>query len=152
MTTVLTEDSKDEAVTTKITESPDGLSAAPSIISLGLLDRLEEVRELLKSGDDVNAVDGMGMSALHHAAKGGQQQFASLLIEWGADLNLPAVACHGDTPLHFACKYGRAPIASLLLGHGATDNPLNCMGLTPEHVAVVNNHVRVAQCCPDARP
>eukprot|EP00441_Pelagodinium_beii_P003146 CAMPEP_0197704102 /NCGR_PEP_ID=MMETSP1338-20131121/125771_1 /TAXON_ID=43686 ORGANISM="Pelagodinium beii, Strain RCC1491" /NCGR_SAMPLE_ID=MMETSP1338 /ASSEMBLY_ACC=CAM_ASM_000754 /LENGTH=235 /DNA_ID=CAMNT_0043288001 /DNA_START=403 /DNA_END=1110 /DNA_ORIENTATION=- len=124
---------------------PDAL---PEIVRLGLLGRLEEVRRLLRSGDDVNAVDGIGMSALHHAAIGGHHEFASLLIEGGADLDLPAHKCQGDTALHLACLYGHASVASVLLNHGAADNPLNDHGLTPEHAAVANGHVECGSLLP----
>jgi len=128
------EANKDEAVTIGIAD------ALPEIVGLGLAGRLEEVRELLRSGHDVNVVDGMGMSALHHAAKESCHGFASLLIECNADLDLRAEACHGDTPLHFACKYGHASMVSALLKHGAADNPVNDTGLTPEHCSVANGH------------
>ena len=48
---------------------------------------IEEVRSLLRSGADVNAAQGDGMTALHWAAQTGDRQLAEVLVYAGARLD-----------------------------------------------------------------
>jgi len=67
----------------------------------------EEFNRLLESGENVNATDRGGITALHWAAAKGRFDMARRLITKGADVNVATV--DGDTPLHFAaaaCNLG----------------------------------------------
>lgn len=44
--------------------------------------------KLLKEGENVNALDAKGRTPLHHAAIGGREKAAKLLIDAGADINV----------------------------------------------------------------
>ena len=70
------------------------------------------VEALLAAGADVEARDGSGRTALHHAAEWGEVVVAELLLAAGADHE--ALDEHGRTPLYYARSDGYAPVATLL--------------------------------------
>src|SRR5260370_27374602 len=76
------------------------------------------VRALLTSGDDVNAAQGDGMTALHWAARHGDVDLIRMLVAAGA--NVKATTRLGNhTPLLRACDLGSAgAIAALLPAAG----------------------------------
>jgi ankyrin repeat protein len=94
-----------------------------SIIPASERGHVEVVRELLTRTDiNVNHVNNLGWTALLEAivlSDGGRahQQIVQLLIEHGADVNLPDKA--GVTPLQNARKRGFTEIERLLLQAGA---------------------------------
>ncbi|KPJ82961.1 MAG: hypothetical protein AMS19_06065, partial [Gemmatimonas sp. SG8_23] len=55
---------------------------------------VETVRSLLRAGEDVNAAQGDGMTALHWAAESGTVELAEMLLYAGA--HLEAVTRLGD--------------------------------------------------------
>ena len=79
---------------------------------------LAAVRALLKSGADVNAAQGDGVTGLHWAARQGHEDLANTLIVAGA--NVRATTRFGAvTPLHLAAERGSGAIVSLLVKAGA---------------------------------
>ncbi|MBL0939556.1 MAG: ankyrin repeat domain-containing protein [Gemmatimonadaceae bacterium] len=94
-----------------------------------------QVRLLIKAGNDVNASQADGMTALHWAARRGDLSSAQVLIYAGARVD--AVTRNGNyTPLHLAAREGRAAVVKALLASGA--NPLaetNTGGATALHFA-----------------
>ncbi|XP_047428660.1 ankyrin repeat domain-containing protein SOWAHB isoform X2 [Mugil cephalus] len=61
-----------------------------------------------------------GFTALHWAAKHGNEDMASLVVNAGADVNTKS---HGYTPLHIAALHGHQRILDLLVGtYGAKEN------------------------------
>lgn len=93
------------------------------------------VRSLLKSGADVNAAQGDGMTALHWAAQTGDVAETQMLIFAGA--RLEATTRNGAyTPLHLAAKAGRAGTVKALAQAGANVSaPTASGGATPLHFA-----------------
>src|SRR6185503_20111147 len=78
----------------------------------------EAVRALIRSGADVNAAQGDGMTALHWAAMSGNRDIAFAVLTAGAMVD--ARTRLGDyTPLHLAAQESRADVVALLLGAGA---------------------------------
>jgi cytochrome c len=77
----------------------------------------------LDAGADVNDYDGFG-SPLTYAVRKGHYSAAKLLIEHGADVNIPT-RYYGD-PVMIAAARSRADLMELLLEHGAIpDSTLN---------------------------
>jgi len=51
----------------------------------------------------------------------------------------------GQTPLHFTARLGRPEIAAALLEAGCDPNPFDAQGMTPELLAIANDHQCVAK-------
>lgn len=91
------------------------------------------VTSALDKGAAVNEIDGV--TALYIACETGSVELAKLLIDHGADVNLPV--SWQRTPLFAANKGGYADIVKLLLDNGADPNQL-AKSQTPLHVAAEN--------------
>ena len=76
------------------------------------------LRTLLRSGEDVNAAQGDGMTGLHWAAEYGDTEMAGMLIYAGAKLE-PLTRIGSYSPLHLASKSGSADVVAMLLEAGA---------------------------------
>ena len=101
--------------------------------------RLEEVKQGLDSGIPVNAKDTLDQTALLAAATHNYLEVVQLLLERGADPNLPDNA--GWTPLHYAAWFGSGTaILAVLQDHGAQVNAQNDRGITPLYFASVAGH------------
>ena len=96
---------------------------------------VEAVRVLLEQGADANEAQGDGMTALHWAARHGDEEMARLLITAGA--NVAAGTRIGSyTPLHLASRAGSAPVVRALLGAGANPRAATTnTGVTALHLA-----------------
>src|ERR1700738_2968507 len=79
---------------------------------------IASTQAILATGFNPNTRDNLGATALHDAVWTGQLELVRLLLEHGADPNIP----HAEglsTPLHYAAIKGNAAIAAMLLDHGA---------------------------------
>lgn len=106
---------------------------------------VEQVRTLLRAGEDVNAAQGDGMTALHWAAENGEVELAQMLLYAGA--NVGAVTRLGDyTPLHIASRAGRERVVSALIDAGAAvDAETSTGGVTPLHFAAASGNATVVE-------
>jgi len=94
--------------------------------------------------NEANKRNKLGKSELHIAAKSGQLKKAKILLEQGAEVNIPDE--YGWQPLHEACKHGHAVVASLLITHGADiNNNENDEHITPLHDAASNGHLYIVK-------
>jgi ankyrin repeat protein len=89
----------------------------------------EAVRQLLKQGADVNAVQGDGVTALHWAATRGDAEMASMLLVAGANPRA-ATRFGGYMPLHVAAERGHAAVVRALVSSGADANAVTGRGTT----------------------
>lgn len=80
--------------------------------------RIEVLRELLKSGSDVNFTDESGYTALMRAASCGYTNVVETLVEFGADVNIQSAT--GETALICAVVTGHINVIRLLLQAGAS--------------------------------
>lgn len=96
---------------------------------------------------DINAVTGLGASALTFAARGGHIQVVRQLVEAGIELTLSGGANECDfTPLLAAALYGHDAVLRFLLDRGCDVNfRTSTSGLTPLMVAALNGHMKTAQ-------
>jgi ankyrin repeat protein len=90
----------------------------------------DALKQLLKQGADVNAVQGDGVTALHWAATRGDADMASMLLVAGAN-HRAATRFGGYQPLHVAAERGYAAVVRTLVKAGADANATTLQGTTP---------------------
>ena len=104
-----------------------------SLLNAALNNELEEARQLIARGANVEAVDTTGQTPLHYAVRG-DKAVAELLIAKGAKVD--AKDNTGATPLHNAVlSSGTLEVIDLLIAKGADINAKNSYGITPLHFA-----------------
>jgi ankyrin repeat protein len=79
------------------------------------------IQVLIEPGNclSVDDTDRLGKSALYYAIEAKDVKLVAMLLDKGADINLPDA--HGVTPLWIAACNGYAAIVEILLGHDAED-------------------------------
>ena len=92
------------------------------------------VRALLQQGEDVNAAQSDGLTALHWAALNNDLELAKLLLYAGATVK-PATRVGGYTPLHLASRTGNTEVMTAILDAGADPNKFTSTGVTAMHFA-----------------
>ena len=108
------------------------------------------VRTLVRQGDDVNAAQGDGMTALHWAATHGDPELAEVLLYAGASVR--ATSRLGRyTPLHVASETGAAAVVRLLLARGADATASTSTGATALMLAARSGQVEAVTAVLDAR-
>jgi ankyrin repeat protein len=101
----------------------------------------DSVRALLKNGEDVNAAQGDGMTALHWAALKGDAELAQMLIYAGA--NVKATTRIGAySPLYLAAKGGHATTVATLIAAGTDVKATSANGTTPLMIAAAGGDTR----------
>jgi ankyrin repeat protein len=88
------------------------------------------VRALLTSGDDVNAAQGDGMTALHWAARRGDVELVKMLLAAGANVRATTRLAN-YTPLLMASEAGSAGAIEALIAAGADPKATTASGVTP---------------------
>ena len=113
---------------------------------------LERVRELIRSGADVNARQGYGSkeaSLLHLAIQKGYEDIVLALLEAGADVH--AKDNIGRTPLHWAC-WGSKKVVQALIDRGSRVNERDKFGRTPlmladhDHYLSADKRYEISRC------
>jgi ankyrin repeat protein len=99
----------------------------------------EAVRALLKSGEDVNAAQGDGMTALHWAARNGDLELTQMLLYAGANVKA-TTRLGGYTPLLMAADQGHATVIAALVSGGADVKAANALGTTPLMLAAASGN------------
>jgi ankyrin repeat protein len=99
----------------------------------------EAVRSLLKNGEDVNAAQGDGMTALHWAARNGDLELTQMLLYAGANVKA-TTRLGGYTPLLMAADQGHAGVIAALVAGGADVKAANALGTTPLMLAAASGN------------
>ncbi|MBD3350579.1 MAG: hypothetical protein GF364_03735 [Candidatus Lokiarchaeota archaeon] len=95
------------------------------------------VENFLKSNDNPNIKNLLGISPLHYACQGEKAlPIVKLLIKYGADYN--AMSNNNSTPLHFAAYNGKPEVVSYLVSKGACLDFKDENGQTPLFYAIRN--------------
>lgn len=101
---------------------------------------IELVKKIIDLGADVNAANKAGARALSLTHVQDDLAIATLLLQKGADANLP---CDGDLLLHSAVEAGKAEKATLLLAHGANPGARDQYNRTAVDVARVKGRANL---------
>jgi uncharacterized protein len=106
---------------------------------------VERVVALLRSGSDVNAAQGDGMTALHWAAYNGRADLVETLLLAGAETEaLTRIGSY--TPLHHAARNGFSDVVEALLAAGADiEAPTATGGARPLHLAAASGRDRAVK-------
>ena len=105
---------------------------------------IEIVKELLKSGAQINVQDMHKITPLIHACQLGFCKIAKLLIENNASLNMQDV--NGNTALHWAVIKNKTDIVQMLLDDKRCIlNMKDRKGMTPIALALQGNHLDIAK-------
>ena len=115
-------------------------AAGPAPVAEAAMKRDQEaVRTLLKNGEDVNAAQGDGMTALHWAARHGDLELTQMLLYAGANVKA-ATRLGGYTPLLMAADQGHASVIAALVAGGADVKAANALGTTPLMLAAASGN------------
>lgn len=98
------------------------------------------LRALLKTGADVNAAMGDGLTAMHQVAIDGDTELAQLLIYAGANLKA-TTRLGGYTPLLLAAKAGDAAMIDTLVKGGADANQATTNGTSALMFAAASGNI-----------
>lgn len=101
-----------------------------------------EIKRLLSSGADANEVDPMA-TPLHWAAMNGHTEAVQVLVDSGANLDVPSKML--GMPLHVAVKFDRETAALALLEAGANPNVRDRDELTPLHFAALRGNENITE-------
>src|SRR5687768_11331371 len=88
------------------------------------------VRALVTSGEDVNAAQGDGMTALHWAARHGDVELIKMLLAAGANVKATTRLAN-YTPLLLASEVGSAGAIDALIAAGADPKATTASGVSP---------------------
>jgi uncharacterized protein len=105
---------------------------------------IEVVRTLLRSGGDVNAAQGDGMTALHWAAMNGRSDIVEVLLYAGATPE-STTRLGAYTPLHLAAREGHAEVIDRLLNGFARHQTRTATGVTALHYAAASGRADAVQ-------
>lgn len=107
--------------------------------------QVEKVRELLRTGIDVNAVSEFGDAHLYVAVDMGHVEIAEILLNARADIN--TTSRFGIKLLPTAARAGRIAMAKILLNAGAEINAASTGAYydTPLREAALNSHKEMVE-------
>ncbi len=120
--------------------SPIAMTAESVVADAAMRGETEAVRSLLRDGEDVNAAQGDGMTALHWAALNGDTATMELLLYAGAVIE-PTTRLGGYTPLHLASREGQGGTVAALLEAGSDAMRFTETGVTALHLAAQGGSV-----------
>ena len=99
---------------------------------------IDALRQLLRSGEDVNDTHGDGMTALHWAAEHGNPVIVEMLVYAGANVD-GRTRIGGYTPLHIASRHGHAGVVMKLIeGKADAEARTTVSGATALHLAAAS--------------
>ena len=104
----------------------------------------DKVAELASSGLDVNEKDASDMTALQLATRWDHPGIVEILLEHGANPNIPVTNAR-LTPLHVAARKGNLEMVKLLIDHGADIEAATWQGTSPMHYAARAGHTEVVE-------
>ncbi|MCB1086031.1 MAG: ankyrin repeat domain-containing protein [Verrucomicrobiae bacterium] len=104
---------------------------------------LDAIKLFREAGQDVNAADEAGDTALMRAAAGGRIGLAEVLLDAGGDPR--AKNSKGRTPLMFAAEKGRAEVVKTLLSRGADVAAADSEGWTALRLAAYQGQADVVE-------
>lgn len=107
------------------------------------------VRSAIARGETVEAIDGLGRTALWRAASKGSNKIGIFLLSKGAKIG-SIDSNTGNTELHELCRFAAPDFLDALLEQGADPSARNAVLATPLHVAASHGRAQMGQRLLDA--
>ena len=104
---------------------------------------VDTAKLLIQRGANPALISSNGSTALHFAARRGNEQVAELLVRH-AKVDVNSKDSAHMTALHLACVSGNAAISKMLLEQGADIRAKSTELMTSLHTAVYNGNTEVA--------
>lgn len=101
-----------DADTISEVDSRIGVAGFTELMALTVKSDIVQIRNLINLGEDLNATDDKGYSALMYASSIGAVEAVKLLIEFGADKQIKTK--QGNTAVYFANRNGHKEIEKIL--------------------------------------
>ena len=114
-----------------------GAALEPPVADAAMRGDLAAVKALVARGADVNAAQGDGMTALHWAARAGNEEMAKVLLRARAD-HRAVTRIGAYTPLHVASEVGSGAVVLALLEAGSDAKAKTTTGVTALHLAAMS--------------
>ena len=109
------------------------------------------IRELIRAGANVDALDAKFLTPLHYAARGNAAEAIAALVKGGANLEskdevvlVDEVPFGSMTPLHYAVDNSSSVALVALLDGGANLEAQDALGFTPLHIAAIQGKREIA--------
>jgi ankyrin repeat protein len=118
---------------------PEGGTAIGKVAATGKVSLPES---LVEAGGDINTANATGQTPLHLAAASGNVETVRMLLDEGAELDLPDTV-EGFSALHVATMHGHADVVDLLVRYGADPEARTRRQQTPLHLAALHGHAGV---------
>lgn len=115
----------------------------PKIFKAVENNNLEELKDILSEGEDINSINASRSTPLHIAVNMDNIEIVKLLIE--SDANINAIDKSHDTPLHISSRKGDLEIAKLLIESGADINARSDFDYTPLHSATAFDNLEIVK-------
>jgi ankyrin repeat protein len=135
---------KNELISYSVLESEQQRQLHQKLRHAIISGQLEQVRELLDTGINVNLGDQWGYTPLHCAAAYGNSNIVRELLNHGAKAEVASILYHA-TPLHWAAYHRQISSIILLLEHGAHLDAIETHAGTPLHIALRHHHYDTAK-------
>lgn len=114
-----------------------------------IYNEVKKVKEFIENGKTMDK-DNTGYTALHYAARSGNEDICRMLIAGKADVN--AATNGGCTSLHRAASMGHLHIVQLLLNNKANILLQDDDGQTALHRSAVKNNFSICRLLLDSSP
>lgn len=87
---------------------------------------------------------GIGWTPIHVAATKGDLRMLQVISQYNFHLG-PVNSQNGSTPLQVACREKRSDVVRFLLAAGVDPDPIRLDGVSPLHLAVIENSFEIAK-------
>lgn len=125
-----------------------GMEDVNALVANAAHGSIDQVRILLERGVDINATAASGSTALSYAVLRNQREICELLLDAGADPNIPDSDLQGGTPLIMATfGKGNPEMCIRLISAGANPNYRNKQGRTALYFATLFNKPHKQEIC-----
>lgn len=120
-------------------------TAAPELLAAVTREDTDDIHNVLNAGADVNGRDDKGYTVLQAAIRGFKNDSVAVLLERGADAELPAENTSAYTALHIAAQCANEAAMKLLLQYQNGPDIRDADGETPLHVAAAAGALAIAK-------